>query len=116
LVEDEYYIRMTVAVMLRDMGYVVREAGNGLEALEALDGDGPFDLLVTDIVMPVMNGMELIDNLRERDVSIPVLALSGLSDEFLLEELSRRGCYDFLRKPVMFEELRSRIANILNGM
>jgi CheY-like chemotaxis protein len=115
LVEDEHIVRLVVAKKLEGDGYEVTEAGNGVEALDAYERDGPFDLLVTDIEMPVMDGIRLIDELRKIDVFIPVLVMSGSHDWPILDKLSRRGCTDLLRKPFLYDELTHRVSNIMKG-
>ena len=59
VVEDEEIVRTLLERMLTDLGYEVRPASNGKEALEVIQGDGPFALLLTDMVLPGMSGLEL---------------------------------------------------------
>ena len=59
LVDDDEQVRGTIGAMLRDLGYAVREAGDGEEALAALDQEAGLDILLTDLVMPEMNGSQL---------------------------------------------------------
>ncbi len=81
LAEDEILVRHLARDVLSSEGYRVLEAGDGQEAVEiAADFDGPIDLLVTDIVMPRMSGIELTDTLRRTRPGIPAVLLSGYPD------------------------------------
>ncbi|WP_289851939.1 response regulator [Rhizobium sp. SSA_523] len=74
--EDEALIRISTADYLSDFGFTVVEAGNGREALEAIDG-GAIDILVTDVHLPDMNGLDLIREIRESDPNLPVIFATG---------------------------------------
>lgn len=74
--EDDELLRETILADLEDAGYAVTAAANGAEALQALD-QNRFDLLVTDIMMPVMDGLELILAVRGRKLDLRILAISG---------------------------------------
>ena len=103
LVDDEEGFRFTGGVALRRGGYRVEEAANGKEALakilSARDAGDPFDLVVTDIRMPEMSGIELIDALMELGDRTAVCAITCFGDQALIEELAGRGCTEYLEKP-----------------
>src|SRR5438093_11960504 len=83
VVEDEDYIRTLVEAMLRKVGYDVVLAGSGKEAVE-LCQEKTFDLVITDLSMPDMDGLELIRSLRRSHGDLPILAISGaFSGRFL---------------------------------
>jgi two-component system cell cycle sensor histidine kinase/response regulator CckA len=110
LVEDEPSLRDVLARQLRFQGYVVSEAGNGRLALEALTGMAePPEIVVTDMVMPEMNGRELAEALSVRLPGVPIVFMSGYTDE----EISRRGLLapgmSFLQKPFTFRALMGKI-------
>jgi len=103
LVDDEEGFRFAAGVALRRGGYRVEEAMDGMDALAKLlsarhAGD-PFDLVVTDIRMPVMSGTELIDALRGGGDSTAVCAITCFGDRALVEELAGKGCTEYLEKP-----------------
>jgi len=102
LVEDDADIREMMVEVLQGAGYVVHEARNGQEALEKLEARDTPCLLVLDIMMPVMNGPTLLQELEQRDrlSSVAVLALSA-SDS--VHEVPQANA--FLPKPVLPEEL-----------
>jgi CheY-like chemotaxis protein len=78
IVEDDRDLRFVIRMILERAGYEVAEARNGIAALESI-GAGPPDLIIADLAMPVMSGVELVDQLRANPAtaSIPVVLLSG---------------------------------------
>lgn len=112
LVDDEGLVRMGTADMLQDLGYDVTEAGSGAEALATLrDGFRP-DVLVTDYLMPGMNGVELVQAVRQQLPDLPALMISGYADvaDGLAGRLPR------LSKPFRQADLAARIAELLAGV
>jgi CheY-like chemotaxis protein len=80
LVDDDEAVRIVTAAMLRDIGYAVREADSGAGALAQLHGGDSVDVLMTDLIMPKMNGSELATAARERLPRLPVIFVSGYAD------------------------------------
>jgi len=114
VVDDEIHIVHVVAIKLRNNGYEVISADNGAEALELALRDKP-DIIVTDYQMPVMTGLELVDNLRrnEETKDTPVIMLTARSFAISREqqdELKISGC---LSKPFSPKELLGNIEDIL---
>ena len=81
LAEDEPDVRETVAAMLGTFGFSVISAADGPAALRVLDSDRGFDILITDLVMPGMNGVELAAAIRERRPGVPVVFVTGYTDD-----------------------------------
>ena len=104
LVDDEALVRASVGAMLSDLGYEVTEAGSGAEALRLINGTNPFDLIVTDHLMPGMTGTELAEEVRRRAPDQRIVIISGYSD---IDEIAP----DFARlsKPFRQEELAQAI-------
>ena len=111
LVEDEQTVRSVAAAILRDQGYTVVEAGDGVEAvmLARHHHSTWIDLLVTDVVMPIMGGSELVDLLRLTHPDVPVIYMSGYG----IESIRRRAVYEddtsFLTKPFTAAELTQKV-------
>jgi signal transduction histidine kinase len=113
LVEDETPLRKLILQVLKSAGHTVLEAATGDEAL-ALSARhaGPIDLLLTDVVMPGMNGPELVAKLRTRRPDTAVLFMSGY-DAHLVDKTSLESTASFLPKPFSPRGLLSRIASLL---
>jgi len=114
LVEDEKELRALLAETLTDLGYTVLQAGDGEEALEiAKSALASMDMLITDMVMPRMNGRELTKSLRARRPGLPVLFISGYSDVIPSEEEFFNATTQFLQKPFNSESLGHRVRELL---
>jgi len=118
LVEDEPAVRKLATLMLEELGYRVTAASDGAEALELLELAGEFrvDLLVTDVVMPRVGGVELSTRLRVERPALPVLFVSGYAESSPLPpggiELERRD--GFLQKPFTQATLATRVREVLD--
>jgi DNA-binding response OmpR family regulator len=117
VVDDEPAMRYTVVFVLMKAGYKVSQARDGEEALSLIlrsrKEKEPIDLLLTDIQMPRMSGIELIGELKKRKISLPIFVASGFKDEALTRKLLDNGCSDFLLKPFDLRELVQRIEVVL---
>ncbi len=118
LVDDEYFIVQGLLVLIdwKAEGYeVASTAANGQEALDYLK-ENKVDLVITDISMPVMSGLELLETVRREQISeAAFVILSGYSDFSYAQQAIRDGCMDYLLKPVEREELL-RILRRLNNL
>ncbi|MFP4600380.1 MAG: response regulator [Persicimonas sp.] len=106
--EDDREMRQFMAMALADCGYRVCEARDGIEALEALErreGDAPFDALIVDMWMPGLTGLDIMDTLRSKDWSTPVVFVSGFVTGRVHEEAERLGAFEVLPKPFRLSEL-----------
>lgn len=114
LVDDEAAIREISKDVLETYGYSVTTAANGGEAFAIYENNkAPFDLILTDLEMPVMNGLDLIRKIRKKDKKINILVSSGLFTEDKLKEISDCDVKIFLPKPYTAEKLISAIQDIL---
>jgi two-component system, cell cycle sensor histidine kinase and response regulator CckA len=112
-VEDDESLRRVSSRILRSQGYRVEEASHGLEALERIRRGPLPDLLVTDLVMPTMTGLELVANLEEEGFSIPILLSSGYGPEFLLDEHESLPDHPFMAKPWTVTTLVHHVRELL---
>ncbi len=108
LVEDEDPVRLFSARALRNKGYKVVEAKTGEAALELLDG-GPYDLLVTDMVMPRVDGAQVIREARKLLPDLPVICISGYTEESVLKEVESLDKLRFLSKPFSLKQLAGAV-------
>lgn len=114
VVEDEQVIREGIKVLLEEviMGYeVLWEATNGQRALEILNIEIP-ELIITDIRMPKMDGINFITLLKEKYKEVPVIVVSGYDDFIYVREALRLGVKDYLLKPINRKELTSILETI----
>jgi two-component system, cell cycle sensor histidine kinase and response regulator CckA len=115
LVEDEEAVRSVAARVLGNQGYTVVQAANGEEALERLDELGAkIDLILTDVVMPDMGGLELAGRLRERRPDLKVLYMSGYAEGDKLQP-KMNSEHSFLQKPFSAESLTLKVREVLDG-
>jgi response regulator RpfG family c-di-GMP phosphodiesterase len=105
IVDDEQVIRDSLRHILHELGYAAEAASSGADALEQFRGPGDFDLVVTDLKMPGMTGIELLGRLREIDNQFVPIVVSGHPDSENVLAALKRGAYDFIQKPFRFDEL-----------
>ena len=104
LVEDEEKVREYIAKSLRYIVSEVQEASNGKEALKILDTFSP-DIIITDLEMPVMNGVEFIKTLRKRDKNVCIAVLTAHSTNEYLINLVDMHIVQFIIKPINFDKM-----------
>ncbi len=110
LVEDEEGLRSLNARGLRSRGYTVIEASNGIEALEALEQkDGAIDLVVSDVVMPEMDGPTLLRAMRARNPDLKIIFVSGYAEDAFAKSLEENEKFDFLAKPFALSALVTKV-------
>jgi two-component system, cell cycle sensor histidine kinase and response regulator CckA len=106
LVEDEEGLRALNARGLASRGYTVLEAGNGVEAIRLLeDRAGEIDLVVSDVVMPEMDGPTLLKEMRQRNPDLKMIFVSGYAEDAFEKHLPDRGQFAFLAKPFTLKQL-----------
>ncbi len=116
LVEDEEGLRGLNARGLRSRGYTVLEAGNGVEAIEILESTADkVDLVVSDVVMPEMDGPTLYKELRERNPDLKVVFVSGYAEEAFAKSLPEGGQFAFLSKPFTLKQLVATVKETIAG-
>ncbi|MBT4821189.1 MAG: response regulator, partial [Lentisphaerae bacterium] len=109
IVDDERSIRFTLSVFLEKAGYFAASASTAAEALKMLAEEG-FDVVVSDIVMPRMTGVELLVQLREQLPSVPVIMMTGEPTMETAAEAVRIGAFDYLTKPVARDAILRTVA------
>ena len=99
VIDDEVYIRDSVIGFLEDFGFDVIEAENGRQGLEKFEAEKP-DLILCDLRMPEMDGLEVLENVARIDRSIPIIIVSGAGNIADTVEALRLGAWDYIIKPV----------------
>jgi two-component system cell cycle sensor histidine kinase/response regulator CckA len=114
LVEDEEGLRQLNARGLASRGYTVLEAANGVEAIEILERNGgKVDLVVSDVVMPEMDGPTLLRELRSRDPGLKIIFVSGYAEDAFKKHLPENGQFAFLAKPFTLKQLVNEVKETL---
>ena len=111
LIDDDDRVRKTVALMLQAFGHEVREADSGITGLRQFDADRP-DLVITDIIMPDMEGVETISEIKRLNPSMKIIAMSGggrIKNTDFLKLAKSAGAAVTLNKPFDDEELAAAI-------
>ncbi len=114
LVEDEDAVRAFGARALRNKGYNVLEASSGESALELLnEQQDPIDLLITDVVMPRLDGPALVREVREKRPELPVIFISGYAEDSFRKRLGQDARIHFLPKPFSLKELAGKVKEVM---
>jgi two-component system, cell cycle sensor histidine kinase and response regulator CckA len=115
LVEDEDPVRIFGARALRNKGYKVLEAKSGEDALETIRGGETIDLLITDVVMPRMDGPSLIREVRQTHPDMKVIFISGYTEDAFRQRLDSDSDIHFLPKPFSLKQLAGKVKEVISG-
>jgi len=115
--DDERHTRVTLSLVFRRAGFRVTAAEDGQQALdrvaEALRRSQSFDLLVLDIQMPGLTGIELVEALGRLGATFPILLITGYRDQDRAEDLGRKFCVEYAEKPFEPDELMGHVERVL---
>ena len=112
IVEDEKDVREVMSEMMDYFGYDTMIVGSGEEALDKLK-DSHFDLIITDLGLPGMDGREMVKKIRTDGINIPILVTTGVELENDKETFQKYSKCDFIQKPFRVDDLNKRISNLL---
>ncbi len=112
LVDDEPHFCKVMAIHLADEGYIVATATSGEEALERLRG-GEYHLVITDLKMPGMDGLALLEHIRDLSATLPVIVLTAYGTVDTAVQAMKLGAFDYILKPVDVDELKMVVARAL---
>jgi two-component system cell cycle sensor histidine kinase/response regulator CckA len=116
IVEDEESVRAFSARALKTTGYEVFEAGSGDEALEVMDDiDNKIDLMISDVVMPEMDGPTLLVEIRKRLPNLKVIFVSGYAEESVRNDIGGDQSVEFLPKPYSLDQINSKVKEVLQS-
>jgi putative two-component system response regulator len=113
VVDDEPIVRRSIRRIMQLQGFVCLEAGNGREGLDLLELTDDIPLVISDLRMPVLDGMGFLREVRARYPDMSVIMLSGMAETSVAVECLHLGAADFLVKPVSAAELQARVARVL---
>jgi two-component system response regulator HydG len=112
VVDDEENHRAMLRAVLQDAGYEVAEAGDGPEAIRAVEQE-PFDLILLDIRMDTMDGIEALNEIRKISPFVPVLMMTAYASVKTAVEALKAGAFDYLTKPLDIDELKILVEKAL---
>ena len=113
VVDDETVMVDSIRIGLESLGYQVLEANSVKQALYQLHrGDHKIDLVVTDYLMPTMNGLDLLTAIRESHPTLPVILMTAYAQTSLVIEAMRNHCDSFIEKPFSLDQLVAEIERI----
>ena len=115
IADDEENMLITLAFILESAGYDTTTSTNGRQAMSRIlsEKDNPFDLLILDIQMPYITGLQLIEELRKSLINTPIIVMTGYESDELINELKSKGCNDHIAKPFDEDELLAKIEKII---
>jgi putative nucleotidyltransferase with HDIG domain len=115
VVDDEEAIREIVASMLSTAGYACKQASSGMEALAVLNSGEEFELLLSDLMMPDLDGIGLLELTKEKYPDMPVVMVTAVHDISVALKAIRDGAYDYLLKPFEREQLLATVSRALEN-
>lgn len=117
IIDDSDVTRATIECVLVALGHHVDSVENGVAALKKLQSEAPFDLLITDIFMPEMDGIELIEKSKQIYPDMKIIAISaggmGIKGDEMLSIASDLGAQVVVKKPFSNDEISSAVSNVL---
>jgi DNA-binding response OmpR family regulator len=115
IVDDDEDMRCWMRLAVERLGAVVREAATGSGALRWLADEGPFDLVITDVRIPLPDGIEVLARARSLGIDSPFLVITAFSDRALRERVAGFTASTVLDKPFAMEELHTVVVALLAG-
>lgn len=115
VVDDEETIREIVSSMLAGAHFQARQASSGSEALSILEASEEFDLVLSDLMMPEMDGIALLEQVKERYPDMPIVMVTAVHDISVALQALRNGAYDYLLKPFEREQLLATVRRALEN-
>jgi two-component system cell cycle sensor histidine kinase/response regulator CckA len=113
LAEDESNIRLFITEVLSEFGYNILSAANGEEALNIANSNSGIDLLLTDVRMPIINGFELAEKLKETHPNVKIIFVSGYAEDKMKNDIFDRSDSAFLQKPFSVPDLITLVRDTL---
>jgi len=111
--EDEEFNYLLIKYILEKEGFNVIRAANGMKALEIFDSETRLDLIVMDIKMPFMSGLEATIEIRKKNKKIPIIALTAYALQGDREMCLDAGCSDYISKPIDKSDFLKRVKNLI---
>jgi len=111
VIDDSRYTRLSLVQFLKNNGFEVLEAANGKLGLETLEHAAP-DAVITDLLMPEMDGYELLEHLRSQGSTVPVIVITADIQESTREKIMQRGAHAVMNKPADLAKLLEMLSGL----
>ena len=111
VVDDEDLVRQVVAENVQSLGYICSTASDGLEALELIKGNS-YEVIISDVRMPRLDGLELMEKARQIRPSIPFIIITGYTADYPFDEIIEAGANDLINKPFKTSEIKFKLERI----
>ena len=111
IVEDHRSMRETLEIFFQRQGWHVTTCSGGVEAFDRLLADAPFEIVITDLVMPEVDGIEVLKEVKKRDSTTQVVVITAFAKTEDAVRAMRLGAYDYIQKPFSMEELLQTAEN-----
>lgn len=112
VIDDDEFMRHLLVDTLELFGYQVSTAVDGHQALDILD-EAPFDLVICDLMMPRLDGLEFLDKVKKHTPGLPVMIITGYGTTETEDEMRRLGARAYLTKPFTIEQIKASVEQIL---
>lgn len=112
IVDDQPGIRIVLQEVLKNEGYAIQTAGSGLEAVELLKNED-FDALLTDMKLPGMNGVEILQHAADLNKKLVIMMMTAYGEQELVDQAKSLGAAHFFKKPFEIIEVRETINELL---
>jgi DNA-binding NtrC family response regulator len=112
VVDDEPNVVGTLSDFLNDCGHTTEVASDGLHALETMSRHGDIGLVIADVRMPRMDGIEFLTTIKVKYPGVPAILITGHGDEGLAVAALQEGATDYIKKPIKLRELRDSVAKV----
>lgn len=115
IAEDDLVLQKLISDIVRKQGYTPITASNGEEALDVFF-DNKISMCILDVMMPIYNGWEVLESIREHDTNVPIMMLTALNDEENEVKGLKKGADDYITKPFSYPIFIARLENIIKKM
>jgi len=117
IIDDMSTHLLLLQTILEEEGYEVLAVDNGKEAIEKIEGDPEINLVLLDIMMPEINGYEILQkiNTEDKNISIPVIVVSAKTDNASIKKALEKGAYDYIAKPLNVYDIKNKIKSALTA-
>lgn len=112
IVDDQKGIRLLLDEVFSKEGYKIHQASNGLEALKILESE-EVDCILLDMKIPGMNGLEILKQIRDSKLSIPVFMMTAFREQELIDEAGKLGVVNYFTKPFNIFDIRNEVVKVL---